>query len=145
MTAQSCEGRHVVTNIKNGTAAIYCNVFHLSQAFILKLAISNRQHLISRSKFPARDERPRQRQDAHTCPLITFRRGIEKSIDVGKGDNLIESSPHLGLGHAEDGPIEQDVLATGKLGMKPRSDLQKRRDAPADAYFPTGGLWLRGS
>ncbi len=43
------------------------------------------------------------------------------------------------LRHAQDGAVEEDVLAPGQFGMKAGAHLQQAGDAPFDLDVPAGG------
>ena len=68
---------------------------------------------------------------------------VEKRFHLRKGDNLVKFSPDLGAEHAEDGPIEKDVFAAGKLGMKTRAHLEEARNPPAQIAPPFVGSVIR--
>ena len=63
--------------------------------------------------------------DLHTGG-VALHRDIDKGLDLGKGDDLVESGTHLGLGHAQDGTVEKNVFPSGQLWVKAGSDLQER-------------------
>ena len=47
----------------------------------------------------------------------------------GELDDLVEALADLGPAHAEDGAVEEDVLAPGQLGVEAGPDLEQRADA----------------
>ena len=53
--------------------------------------------------------------------------------DLGELDDLVELAADLRRAHAEDGAVEEDVLAAGQLGVEAGADLEQRADAAADA------------
>ena len=46
-------------------------------------------------------------------------------LDLGEGDDFIEFSPNLLLGHAKDRAVQKDVLAARQLGMKAGAHFQQ--------------------
>jgi hypothetical protein len=81
--------------------------------------------------------RHRERQADIHARGVALDRGIEKSLDFGKGDDLVEFPADFGAGHAEDRAVQIDVLAPGQLGMKSGADFEQAGDAPLyrDAAF----------
>src|SRR5262249_24080299 len=59
-----------------------------------------------------------------------FHRRIEETLHIGERDDLVELLANLALRHPENRAVEEDVLATRELGMKPRPDLKQACDAP---------------
>ena len=56
----------------------------------------------------------------------------------GELDDLVEALADLVAAHAEDGAVEEDVLAPGQLRMEAGPDLQQRAD-------PAGHLGIAGA
>ena len=52
-----------------------------------------------------------------------------------KRDDLVELARDLRLAHAEDGAVQEDVLAAGEVGMKPGAHLEQRSDAAVNLRF----------
>src|SRR6516162_673576 len=55
---------------------------------------------------------------------------VEKTFYFGERHDLVELLPNLALRHPENRAVEEDVLATRKLGMKSRPNLKQACDAP---------------
>jgi len=49
-------------------------------------------------------------------------------VDAGEVDDLIELVGDLRLRHAQDRPVEVDVLAPGQLGVEARAQLKQGRE-----------------
>src|ERR1044071_2527731 len=58
---------------------------------------------------------------------------VDEFFDLGEGDDLVEVGLDLGLAHAEDGAVEEDVLAAGQFGVEAGADFEERADSAA--YF----------
>src|SRR3974390_3242293 len=54
--------------------------------------------------------------------------GIDKFFNFGEANDIIELATNLGAAHAEDRPIEIDVLAAREFAVKSRPYLQQTRD-----------------
>src|SRR6516164_10619197 len=80
-----------------------------------------------------------RKADIH-AGAVPFDGGIEEPFYLGERDDLVELRFHLGPCHAEDGPVEINILTPGKFGMKSGPDLKQRSDAAANARLPCGGV-----
>src|SRR5665213_4072642 len=66
--------------------------------------------------------------------------GVEKLLDLGEGDDLVEFAFDLGVFHAEDGAVHVDVFAAAEFGVKSGADFQQRGDTTAKAGDAFGRL-----
>ena len=69
---------------------------------------------------------------------IALDRRVDELLAFREGDDLVELPGDLGLGHAENRAVQEDVLAARQLGMKTGADLQQAGD-PAPHRDLTGG------
>jgi len=53
---------------------------------------------------------------------------VDEVADVGELDDLVDRRVDLALAHPEDRPVEVDVLASGELPVKARTEFQERGD-----------------
>src|SRR3984893_18899420 len=65
---------------------------------------------------------------------------VKELIYFGEVHYFIEFFADLAPGHAEDGPVEEDVLAARELRVEAGADLQEARDPPAQAHAPRSRL-----
>ena len=89
---------------------------HSSQALFLEIDIADGQHLVD-----DQDLRLQMRGNSKGEPHIHARavaldRRVEKFLDLGKGDDLVELRPDLRPRHAQDGAVQIDVLAPVSSG-----------------------------
>src|SRR5580700_1171635 len=75
---------------------------------------------------------------------IAFDWRIEKPLDLGESDDLIELTPYLRAAHPEDRAVEKDILAPGQFGMKAGADLEQAGDPAAQGDAPLGRLGYAG-
>ena len=102
---------------------------HLTEALSLKLGIADCQHLVY-DEYVGFEMRCDGEREPHIHPRrIVLHRRVEKLLDLGKCDNLIELAPNFCATHAENSAVQMNVLPPSKLGMKAGSDLKKTRDA----------------
>src|SRR5207245_2685884 len=62
---------------------------------------------------------------------VALDRRVDKPVDLGEGDDVVELAGDLAPRHAEDGAVEEDVFPAGQLGMEPGPDFQKAADLAA--------------
>ena|SRR6516165_10246673 len=77
--------------------------------------------------------------DIHSAAIALDRR-VQKSVDLGKSDYLIKFTLYLCSAHAEDGAIQENILASGQVRVKARANLQQRGN-PAPQPRRSAG-WL---
>ena len=111
---------------------------HLSQAFLLKLGVADREHLIDNENFGLEVRGDREGEADIHAAAVTFDRCVEKFLGLGKGDDLIELRLNLMAPHPEDRAVQENVFAAGQLGMKPRADFKQRSDSSFDPHFAFG-------
>src|SRR5277367_5851574 len=103
---------------------------HFAKAFLLKLGIADRQHLVDNQNFRLQMRgNGKCKSNVHAGGVPLDGR-IEKPFHVGEGDDFIELPPDLALLHPQDRAVEEDVLAAGQFLVESRSDFQKARHAP---------------
>src|SRR5271157_4058789 len=69
-----------------------------------------------------------------------FDRGIEKFLNFGKSNDLIELALDLIPGHAENCTIEKSVFSPSEFGMKSGADFEQAPDAAFDPNAPASRL-----
>ena len=77
--------------------------------------------------------------DIHSDRVALDRR-IDEFLDARELDDLVEPPAHLAPAHAENGAIEEDVLAATELGMETGADLEQAVHAALDFDAPRRGF-----
>ena len=72
-----------------------------------------------------------------------FDRRIEKPLDLGKSDDLVELLADLRPRHAEDRAVEIDILAAGQFRVKAGADFQQAGHAAVIVTRPAVGSVMR--
>ena len=62
---------------------------------------------------------------------VALERSVEELRNPGELHDVIKATPYVAAAHAQDRPVQVNVLAAGQLGMKPRAHLEQRADASA--------------
>ena len=129
--------RHLVTH-KQHRAPPLSHLAHLAQALLLELSVADREDLVDEEDLGFEVGGDGEGQaDAHAAG-VALDGGVDKLLDAGEGDDLVELAVDLGFAHAEDGAVEVDVVAPGQLGMEAGADLEQAGDATAQ-LDPAGG------
>src|SRR6516164_5542789 len=63
----------------------------------------------------------------HTRGVVLHGR-IQKLLHLGKGDNLVEFLADFAPSHAQDGAVQENVLASRQLRVKPGADFEEACD-----------------
>ena len=74
---------------------------------------------------------------------IVLHRGVDKLLDLGEGDDLIELARDLRPPHAQDGAIQKDVVAAGQFRVKSRADFEEDPTRPQISTLPRVGSVMR--
>src|SRR3974390_1356250 len=69
---------------------------------------------------------------------VVFRRRIQKFLDAGEGDDLIELRLYLGFLHTENRSAHEYVFAPGQFGVETSANLEQTSNAPPDPGAPRG-------
>ena len=98
------------------------------------------EHLVDEQDLRLEVRRDRKRKPHRHAARVALDRSVEKALDLGEGDDLVEAAPDLRPAHPEDGAVQIDVLAAGQLGMEPCSDLEQRSDPTGHIRVAACGL-----
>src|SRR5262249_12349514 len=69
--------------------------------------------------------------------------GIEETLHLGERNDLDGTSCESPLRDPKNRAVEEDVLATGKLGMKSRPNLKQAATRPRSTTCPSVGSVMR--
>ena len=133
------DGGHVVAHEEHGPPQPG-HVVHLAQALSLERAVAHRQDLVDDQDLRLQVGGDREGEPRVHPAAVALDRRVEEALDLGEGDDLVELGVDLGLAHAEDGAVQEHVLAAGQLGMEAGADLEERAHAAQDLDAPFGGL-----
>src|SRR4051812_5797469 len=114
------------------------DVLHLTKTFFLKFQIANGKHLIHHQDLWLKMCRNRERETNIHSRRIALNGRIQKFIDVGKCNNLVEFASDFTSTHAENSTVQIYILSAGELRMKSSADL-KQACYPALDLDPPGG------
>src|SRR5947199_4061003 len=66
--------------------------------------------------------------------------GIDELLHLGEGYDLVELAGDLRLLHAQNGAVQENIVAARQLGMESGSDFEQRAYAAPDIYTALGRL-----
>src|SRR4030095_16679540 len=107
----------------------YCSsclryVAHFSEAFFLKLDVSDRQHFVNDQDFPLQvSDDIKSETHIHTAG-VTLHRGIDEFFNFGEGDDLVEFTVDFHLFHSQEGAVEVNVLPAGQFVVEASAHFQ---------------------
>ena len=101
---------------------------HLAEALLLELGVADGEHLVDDQDLGFQMRRDGEGEPHIHARRVALDRRVEKFLDLGEGDDLVELPFDLGAAHAEDGAVEKDVFAAGQFGMKAGADFEQAGD-----------------
>src|SRR5258708_3465779 len=64
-----------------------------------------------------------------------FHRRVQKFLNFGKGNNLIEALSNFRFSHSQNRAVQKNILAPGKFRVKSRSDLKQTSKPPPQDHL----------
>src|SRR5262245_23813604 len=123
-TAQSPDGRHVVTHEQN-SPSISRYVSHFAQTFFLESNIADGQYFIDHQYFRFEVGGNSKRQpDVHSAGIM-FNRRVDELCNFGEVHDIVEFASYFDALHTQNRTVEVDVLSTCQFRMKPCSYLKQ--------------------
>src|SRR4051794_12332343 len=110
-------GYYIVAYKKDGPAMPAGDILHFAQAFLLELGVPHCQYLIDDEDLRLEMRRHGKGQPDIHAGAVTLHRRVDISFDAREIHDLVESAFDLMLTHAENGPIQKDILPSAEIGM----------------------------
>src|SRR6187431_1449751 len=107
---------------------------HLTDRLFLKFGVANRQHFVHNQDLRLKMRRNRKSQAHIHAAAVALDWCVEKTLDLGESDDLVEFRFDLRPRHAEDRPVEENILATSQLGVKTGADFEQARDPTTQSH-----------
>ena len=114
-------------------------LFETAKALRLELGVAHGQCLVDDQHVGVDAGRHGKGQPHVHAGRIRLHRPVDELADVGKGLDVGKAAGDFLTAHAQDGAIEVDVLAPGKLRVEARPQLQQRGHTTADFHMAVGG------
>src|SRR5204863_9446678 len=114
--------------------------FPFPDALALKCRVSNGTDFVNQQDLRFQVSCDGESKTHIHSAAVAFHRSIQKLFDFGEGDDFVKLPADLGACHAQNGAIQKNVFAAGKLGVKACADFEQARDSTTNADAPFGGL-----
>ena len=129
LIAETADGRQVMGHEDDSHAGLL-EFAQLRKTLLAKGHVANCQHFIDHQDFRINVHGDRKAQPHVHAGRIVLDRLINKTLEFSKGNYVIKSQSHLLSGQAEEGPVEEDILTPGQIGVKSCPKFQEGRDSP---------------
>src|SRR5688500_13779352 len=137
--AKLANGVEVVAHEEN-RSPLAGDISHFPETLPLKSGVADSQHLVYQQDLRLHESRDRECQaQIHTARVVLDRR-VDELLDLGERYDLVEIASYIRALDAEDGRIEEDVLAAGQLRVEARSNLEQRAHPSVQLYSSCGRL-----
>src|SRR5437660_378543 len=94
-------------------AAVAGHVLHLAETPLLEFHVADGEHLVDDEDLRLEMGSDRKSQAHIHTGRVALHGRVQESLDLREGDDLVELAPDLRPRHAEDRPVQEDVLPPG--------------------------------
>lgn len=120
---------------KDDGAALPAAFLEVSEAFFRKNKVPDSQHLVEKKNRRIHlHGNSKCQSHGHTAGVVLDLE-FHKVAEFGEFDNALVAVADLHAVEAEDGGVEEDIFATGQLGVEPDTEFKHRRDAPVNSHL----------
>jgi hypothetical protein len=116
-----------LTNRMHRAAVVRGVVLHLAEALLLEGGVAHGQHLVDDEDLRLEVRRHGEGQPHVHAAGVALHRRVEERSTSAKATISSKLARRLALAHAEDGAVEEDVLAAAQLRVEAGADLQQAR------------------
>ncbi len=139
LRAELLYGRHVVAHKQNRAAFLARYLIHFAEAFLLELRVADGEDFIDDEDVRLHMRGYRECEaDIHAARVV-LHGCIQEFLDAGEGDDSIKLSGDLFFLHAENGAVQEYVLAARELRVETGTDFEEGADAAAQDDLTFGG------
>ena len=100
------------------------------EALALEGLVPDGEHLVDQEDVRLHVDRHREAQAHVHARGVILHRLVDVLADPGEVDDVVELGVELFLLEAQDGAVEEDVLAPGELGVETGTELEEGRHLP---------------
>src|SRR5262249_21590928 len=136
---QAFNSRQIVAYEKNRPPAAG-HFRHFPQAFLLKFEVADRKYLVINQDLGVKMRRHSKSETNIHSRAVPFYRCVEELLDLGEANDFVEFTADFGAAHAEDRPVQINVLAPCQFRMEAGSDLEQAGDPAIDRNPACAGL-----
>ena len=117
--AQAADRRHVVRHVQDGPA-LFRDVPHLRQAFLLKPEIADGENLVDHQYFRFEMRRHREGEAKSHPAGVALDRCVDEFADVREVDDIVEFAIDFLARHAQDRAVQIDVFTARQIADESR-------------------------
>jgi hypothetical protein len=128
--AQAADRRHVVADEEDGAAAAG-DILHRAEAFALERDVAHGEDLVDQQDFGPQMGGDGEGEAHLHAGAVALDGRVHEGFQSRELHDPAVLLADLPLAQAQDGAVEEDVLAAGQLGMEAGADFQQRGDSPA--------------
>ena len=129
-----------VVRDEDDRAAPLLELEHLAEALPLERLVADREHLVEQEHVRVEVRRDRE-AEPHVHPRGVRTHGpVDRLLELGERDDLVEALADLRALEPVDRAVQEDVLATGEVGVEAGAELEQRADPSADGDAALGRL-----
>ena len=121
-------------------AALAGDFTHLAKATRLEFGVADGEDFVYDQDFRLEVGGHGKGQARIHARAVALDRRVDELLDLREGDDLVELPVDLLLLHAEDGPVEEGILAARQFAVEAHADLEQRADAAAHLDAALAGL-----
>ena len=137
--AEALDGLGVVRD-EEDRAALVLERRDDAEALPLEVLVADGEDLVE-EKDVGLEERGDREPEPHRHPArVGTDRPVDRVLDLGERDDLVEALANLGAPQALDRAVQEDVLASGEVGMEAGAELEQRADPALDLDGARGRL-----
>src|SRR2546423_15542904 len=97
----------VMANEHDGASLFRHHVVHFTETFFLKLDVADGQHFVDQENFRIEVGRDGKREPDIHAARIALDRCVEKLLDLGKSNDLVELLSNFGAAHTKNGAVQK--------------------------------------
>ncbi len=94
--------------------------------------VANGEHFVDEKNVRIDVDRDRESEPHVHAGRVGLDRRVDEILEFGEVHDLVEALGDLALRQAQHDPVDEDVLTTGDLGMKPGAQFDERGNPAVD-------------
>ena len=122
--AKLADGVHIVAYVEDGFALGGGHLAHFVKTLLLEFDVAYGEHLVHYEDVGVEVSGDGERELYVHSRGVALYGGVDKLAALGKLDYLLDLAVDLGAAHAQNGAVEVDVFAAGKLLVEACADLE---------------------
>ena len=105
-----------------------------AEALALEVLVADREDLVEEQHVGLQERGDREPEPHRHPARVRADRPVDRVLDLGERDDLVEALADLGAAQALDRPVQVDVLAAAEVRVEAGAELEQRADAAVDLH-----------